>query len=177
MNYFVIHYVSGEAFFSGIFLLILGVALSFFKRKFIKLYLAKIICIWGVINITVSSTPLPLWMYIVLGILLALHFICGYQKNLRKEYKLSIAIPLVMVSLFLALLEAAFWISPPPLRLKSKNIFVLGDSISAGIGFKGEKTWSEITAEDKACKVINKSVGRRDCRHSCKFLQKDQESQ
>lgn len=159
MNYLIIHYVSGEAFFSGILLLISGVVLSFVKNKFIKLYLAGLLCAVGAINIAASATPLPLWMYILLGILVALQLIFGNRKNLRKEYKLSIAIPLILVSLFLVLIEMAFWLSPLPLKLKSKNIFVIGDSISAGVGFKGEKTWSEIIAEDKACNVINKSVG------------------
>lgn len=159
MNYFVIHYVSGEAFFSGIFLLILGVALSFSKINFIKFYLAGLICVFGAINIVASATPLPVWMYILLGILLVVQLICVDRKKIKKKYKLSVGITLVLASLLALSMELPFWFKPSAIKLKSKSIFVLGDSISAGIGFKGEKTWSEIIAENKGCKVINKSVG------------------
>jgi acyl-CoA thioesterase I len=159
LNYFIIHYISGEAFFSGIFLLIIAVALSFSSIKFIRLYLAGLTCAIGAVNIVVSATPLPLWIYIVLGILIIAQLICGDREKIKMKYKLSIGILLILASLLAAAVELPFWISPSPMKLKSKNIFVLGDSLSAGVGFKGEKTWSEIVAENKNCNVINKSVG------------------
>ena len=159
MNYLIIHYVSGEAFFSGIFLLILAAALSFSKIRFIKLYLAGMLCAIGAINIAASATPLPLWLYILLGILVITQLICVEHKKIKKNHKIVVRILLILTSLLILGMELPFWFSPSPIKLKSKNIFVIGDSISAGIGFKGEKTWSEIVANDKACNVINKSVG------------------
>jgi acyl-CoA thioesterase I len=159
LNYFIIHYVSGEAFFSGIFLLVLAVTLSFSSVKFIRLYLAGLICAVGAVNIVASSTPLPLWIYILLGILVVAQLICGDREKIKKKYKLIIGILLVLASLLAIVIELPFWINPSPIKLKSKNIFVIGDSISAGVGFKGEKTWAEIVAEKKGCNVVNKSVG------------------
>jgi len=159
LNYFVIHYVSGEAFFSGIFLLIMAVVLSFSSIKFIRLYIAGLTCLAGAINIVASATPLPLWIYISLGILVVAQLICSDREKIKKQYKLIIGILLVLASLMATVIELPFWINPSPVQLKSKNIFVLGDSLSAGVGFKGEKTWSEIIAKNKNCNVINKSVG------------------
>lgn len=159
MNSFIIHYASGEAFFVGIFLLILSVFLSFSAVRFFKTYLAGILCALGAINIIASAIPLFLWIYIPLFILIITQLICGGRKKIKKKYRIAAAAILVAVSLLALGLELPFWFSPAPVKLKSKNIFVVGDSISAGTGFKNEKTWSEIIADKCKCNVFNKSVG------------------
>jgi lysophospholipase L1-like esterase len=39
------------------------------------------------------------------------------------------------------------------------KVYVVGDSVSAGIGFKGERTWPEIVADECHAKVTNLSQG------------------
>lgn len=159
LNGFIIHYISGEVFFTGLFLLILAVFLSFSRIKFVRLYLSGTLFAIGAVNIAASAIPLPWWLYILLGLAAMMQLIYGGREKIKKKYRIAAATVLVTVSLLVLGLELPFWFSPAPVKLKSKNIFVIGDSISAGTGFKNEKVWSDILADKYNCKVINKSVG------------------
>ena len=170
MNLFVIHYISGTAFFSGVTLIIIGIAFSFFKNKVLHFYLSGILCAWGAINIVCSATPLPLWLYILLGILFVAQLICGDREKIKKKYRVGVVAGLVVLILLALIMELPWWGSPESLRLKSSKIFVIGDSLGAGTGFKGENTWAEILAEKLKCEVINKSVGGGTAASSIKSL-------
>jgi acyl-CoA thioesterase-1 len=172
LNDFILHFASGEAFFSGLLLLIVAVALSLFKLKSIKLYLAGIICVAGLISIASSSTPLPVWVYIIIGIVVLAQLFCIESSRLKGKHKMFIRITVCIAALFAAGMELPFWFSPPPVELKSKTIFLIGDSLGAGTGFKGENTWADIIAKKFDLNVINKSVGGGTAGSSIKSLKK-----
>ena len=172
MNYFVMHYASGEAFFSGILLIFAALALSFIDKKVWRIYISGVMCAFGAINIFASAIPIPVWLYWLFGILLLTQLTWGSSENIKKKYKYGLVIAIVLVLLLFLGLEIPWWISPKPIKLKSKTIFVIGDSISAGVGYKGEKTWADIIAVSKGINVINKSVGGGSAQSSIASLKK-----
>jgi acyl-CoA thioesterase-1 len=172
LNDFILHFASGEAFFSGLLLLLIAVILSLFKAKFIRIYFAGIICIAGLISIAASSTPLPIWIYILLGVVVLAQLFCIESSKLKDKHKVFIRIAVCVVVLFAAGMELPFWFSPPPFELKSKTVFLIGDSLGAGTGFKGENTWAEIIAKKCDLNVVNKSVGGGTAESSIKSLKK-----
>jgi acyl-CoA thioesterase I len=159
MNPFVIHYVSGAAFFVGLLLIAVGAGMSFCPWWFVKSSLARIICIMGGLNIFFSATPLPYFLLLLLYITLAVQVLVGGSEKLGLKPRLVIGGVLELILLIALFVELPHWWSPEPMQLKTNRIVVLGDSISAGIGFNGEKTWTDILIEKHKYHVANKSVG------------------
>ncbi len=159
MNPFVIHYVSGWAFFVGLLLLGLGIGMSFCPWWFVKSYLARILCIVGGLNIFFSAAPLPFLLLSLIYLFIAIQILVGGIEKIKLMARAIVGGLLGMLLLTALFMELPYWISPEPVKLESNRIVVLGDSISAGIGFSGEKTWSELLIENNKLNVINRSVG------------------
>ncbi len=159
MNPFVIHYVSGWAFFVGLLLLGLGIGMSFCPWWFVKSYLARILCVIGGLNIFFSAAPLPFSLLSLIYLFIAVQVSVGGIEKIKLVARAIIGGLLGLLLLTALFMELPYWISPEPVKLESNRIVVLGDSISAGIGFSGEKTWSELLIENNKLNVVNRSVG------------------
>ena len=159
MNPFVIHYVSGEAFFVGLGLIAVGVGISFVKLSFVRGYLSRILCIMGGLNIFFSGTPSPYFLILLLYIFLAGQILVGGSEKILLKIRIVVGGVTGLILLASLLVELPYWMSPAPIELKSSRIVVLGDSISAGVGFSGEKTWSDILVYEQKYNVANRSVG------------------
>jgi acyl-CoA thioesterase-1 len=148
------HFASGWSFYSGVILLIISSGLLYVPVEIIKLYVSRLLAIAGFVGILLSSCPLPLWLLIALTLAVVFQFVV--KNKLYRYVSTFLVLLFIAAALFF---EIPYWIAPEPLNLKSKNVYVIADSISAGIGFKGEKTWPKLLGEQYGLKVINKSVG------------------
>ena len=64
MNWLVYHIVSGQAFFTGVILLVIA-SLSFLDSRPISKRITVLTFLIGAIAIVVSSTAIPYWLYAV----------------------------------------------------------------------------------------------------------------
>lgn len=155
MNNLIFHFASGKAFFSGCLLLLLaGVILFGTKRKIARI-ISLCLAIIGIAFIVLSATPLPLWFYglwcVILILWLLLDFLIPHH---RPKYSLIIRIVFILYIIAMIAYEANYYRTPFLPDLKYQNIFVLGDSISAGIS-KNEKTWPAILSETYNINIVN----------------------
>ena len=153
------HYASGWAFYSGFMLIIAGAAMSFLPYKLIRLYAARLFILIGIINVVLSSTPFPIFLLALLSLLIVLHFFISGNKQIKTRNSFIVTGLIALLSLYAMLAELPFLFSGKPVTIATNNVFVIADSISAGIGFKGEQTWSEILSHERKLNVVNKSVG------------------
>lgn len=159
MNFLIMHYASGWAFYSGFLLIIAGAAMSLLPRKSIRLYAARLLILVGIINVVLSSTPFPVFLLVLLILLIALHLFISGNKQATRRNKLIVTGLIALLSLYAVLAELPFLFSGKPVSMATNNVYVIADSISAGIGFKGEQTWSEILSRERKLNVVNKAVG------------------
>lgn len=160
MNPFVIHYVSGWPFFTGLFMIMIGSILSFCPGWFIKSYFSGLLCVVGGLNIFFAAAPLPGVISSILFLAVAAQVIIGGNEKLAMRVRLGFSAVLVIFLLITFFVELPHWRSPDPLPLKpGGKLVIIGDSMSAGIGFNGEKTWGDILQNEQGIKVINRSVG------------------
>jgi acyl-CoA thioesterase I len=158
MNAFVIYYVSGWAFYSGMALILSALGLSFCRQWIIKNYLVKLLGVVGGLNIFFSATPVLYILVVWLYILLVIQLLISGSDKIKLKYKMINSAILALIIFTAFFMELPYWFLEP-VRLRTNNIVVIGDSISGGIGFNGEQTWSDILKNEYNYNVANKSVG------------------
>lgn len=113
----------------------------------------------GVVLIALSSTPLPYLYYALAGAVTAawgLNEWKGAEGSALRRRALRILLPvgwLVGVGL-----EVPRFFQPEVSVPAGTAIHVIGDSISAGVGSKGEHTWPGVLAELSGVEVVNHAV-------------------
>jgi acyl-CoA thioesterase I len=158
MNYIIYHFISGQAFFSGICLIVLSCLLSLFRKKKGRNTFLRILVIAGAVFVFLSATPQPLWFYLAWMITFGIWLIFGYRKKHKtKQSPLIYHVLLIIFCLAATIIEIPFHLRKFCLEKKFNSLCIIGDSLSAGIGGKNERIWPRIIREKYQINVINLS--------------------
>lgn len=128
MNGLVFHVVSGQAFFSGVLLIVLAIAMSASSKRPLK-RLSLLASIVGMIAVVVSSTPIPYWCCAILAITTAAWIVFLYKKA-RKPWTGYVAIVAWLIAVAV---EIPYHVAPTLKPASSRSITIIGDSVTAGI--------------------------------------------
>lgn len=140
---------SGNSFFLGLLLLVITMLIPS-ERRWMKnfIYLLRT---FGLLFIVLSSTPLhPLFYF--LGIILL------FGASFKNRRHVSFKILIMLFALLITFLEVPFHIVPKISIDDANCIYVIGDSISAGMGNKDEKTWPVLLSEELHIPTENLSM-------------------
>ncbi|MFO0899859.1 MAG: GDSL-type esterase/lipase family protein [Pirellulales bacterium] len=149
MNSLVYHIASGQAYFSGLALVLAAAALGVCARRFAR-RLAVLALLVGALAMVVSSTPIPWW-----GIALATVATLFWGVNLRRERPARWpAAGLAAAALVLAISELPYHL---PLRIApsgARSLTVVADSLTAGMGAADQaERWPAILARERGIEV------------------------
>lgn len=143
MNPIVTHIASGQAFFTGVFLIILAALLSLRQQRMARR--AMVLCfLVGVIVVAISSTPLPWWSYGFAGIVTLAWLVTLFRKRSQR----GTVYAMVAVWLAAALLELPYHLLPRVEPVNEQSMTVIGDSVTAGLGDEKTETWPRILARE-----------------------------
>jgi len=154
MNPVLLSFADGTTFFVGLGLVVLAVALLATMQRRLVRPILTVCALVGMILVVTSATPLPIWMYAiwltfaVAGVILSNGF-AEFQKLKR-----SVWASLLIVTVGLVAVEAPYRRAPQLIIPPDATIYVLGDSISAGISAK-DRTWPEVLQELSGHLVVN----------------------
>jgi lysophospholipase L1-like esterase len=137
--------VSGASFFVGCVLLIGGVLFALRASRLwhnILIYFALIIAILFVYMAAIpfSNTFYIVWTTAICGALLAVH-----MKMKKRSMVTMVALGMTLLAVCI---ELPSYVMPSFESQGYNRIFVIGDSISDGIGAADERTWPKIVAEN-----------------------------
>lgn len=141
MNGIVYHIVSGQAFFSGIILLICAAVASIKTRPVFR-RVSGLLAITGLIAIAISSTAIPYWYYAVA----AIATIAWIGSAFRKSKQRPVVVMFVVVWLIAGAIELPWHTTPALQPTANRHIAVIGDSVSAGVD--DSETWPNILARE-----------------------------
>lgn len=136
--------VGGGSFFAGCALLMAGIVGSLFASKAWHNFLIYFAVIISVLMIYMAAMPFcnlfyGVWALVIVGVLFGIHI---------KSKKIIVVITLGIAITFLAaILELPSYITPTISSKGYNRLFVVGDSISDGIGTDQERTWPKIMSE------------------------------
>ncbi len=150
---------SGKAFFAGIFLLIGCILLVICFKKTLAFLSSILLAIFGAVLILLSSTPISSawWWLWILGFSL-LYLTEFLANNIHGKTFWAVRISLILLCLLPGLLEGRYWFSPVISLNNTDTIYVIGDSVSSGIGGPNENTWPEILSGKLNLPVVNLAV-------------------
>jgi acyl-CoA thioesterase I len=158
ISWFVWFCAAGKAFFPGVGLLILAAVIPLPKRGNWLNLIRYVFIVLGIVLIFLSATPLNVWFYVVWAIsLLIFLFTAIWPIRNFKRTKISSAV-FLFVCILVLIAELPFHINPCIPRNKTGKLYLIGDSVSAGIGGKGEATWPVIFSRKYGIEVYNLSV-------------------
>lgn len=153
------HFGSGWSFYSGIVLILLSVAISLFDRSFLVKILFRVGLVLGLLAVFSSSVPLPYLPSLISMAIFLFIILAQLDNNTIRKILFGLRIMIILLCSVAALIEGRNWIVPQLPQGNFDKFYVVGDSISAGIGFQGEKVWSELIIRQHGIKAVNLSVG------------------
>jgi acyl-CoA thioesterase-1 len=149
LDHLIFHIASGQAFFLGSGLILLGLALSAVKSKAV-LVLRDLGVLVGGIFVTVSATPLPYWLYGVLGAVTLTWLVLEWlTAKVGKKWLVSFRLALLVSWLIAIAVELPYHVMPLVPTLGRPDLFVIGDSVTAGTGDK-KTTWPRLLAQQQS---------------------------
>ena len=149
MNGLVYHIVSGQAFFTGVALLVLAAFASTCSRPiFTRITVLSFLI--GVIAVVVSSTAIPYWCYGVASLAMMVWIASALKTKCRRPA----AIAMGGICLILALIELPYHLTHSLSPAKSRTMTVIGDSVTAGVdGDETSETWPSLFARQHQIQV------------------------
>ncbi len=158
MNGLIYHFISGQSLFSGLLLLTLAALVVIIKPKWFITSL--ILTILAAILIWLSSTPMNFWVEVLWCILGLAFLITGArQSRVKSGRKLTIATTIIFIiySITLAGLELSWHFCPAAPTGNFKQVFIIGDSVSAGVN-NDREPWPDILGRQQNLKIKNLAI-------------------
>lgn len=147
--------------FSGAIVIILAVILSLSKKENISLKVAvNLLFVSGIIFLWLSSVPFFLkseWLMLLLVFIFLVMF--HFRNRMQEKFLYIVRCLILFLALFYIIFEIPYFLCPEIPDKNYKKMYLIGDSISGGVGFKGEKTWHERMAEKHNIEIKSYSVG------------------
>jgi acyl-CoA thioesterase I len=144
MNPLVFHIASGQAFFTGVALMLAAAVISQWPQRICK-RIAGLLFMIAIIAIVISSTAIPYWLYAVATVGTLPWLLSGF----RKDWQHWAPHCLMAGWLFAAAAEVPYHFSPTLRRKDQRAVAVIGDSVTAGVGSDEKaETWPKILARE-----------------------------
>jgi len=154
VNPIVLQLANGNLFFVGLVMIVAALFLRlWFEGRILSLIL-RIGYIVGIVFVIFSATPQPIWFYCLWFGLCVAAALAVFSKELTFQRKMLMSCAVSLCSLVMCLVELPYHLSPTIKASPKQTLFVVGDSISAGISAK-ERAWPDVLADISHFKVIN----------------------
>ena len=157
MNPILLQIANGNAFFAG--MVLAGVALAWRTRttaRALSSILGVLACLGGILVIF-SGTPAPIWAY---GIWFVLFLIVQGMPRPRvpspwmPRVRAAALAGLLLTSGIMCCFEVPYHLAPSISVRRGQTLYVIGDSISAGLGTK-DRAWPVALGEATGLRVVN----------------------
>lgn len=150
---------SGKAFFLAIFILAISQLFALWFGNKAGLFISFLFALIGAVLLWLSSTPFWdfwgwSWLTIFVGVSVASHIL----KDASYRMRFLIQILAVVFLLLPIINESRYWVSPELSLNNIGRIYVIGDSVSSGLGGPDEETWPKILSDRLKIPVVNLAI-------------------
>ena len=153
MNPLVLEFANGNAFFVGMGLTATAFTLRLWLRGRLPVLVLTATWLLGISFVILSATPMSVWLYgLWFGLCVVLRVASG--RPARGRLNPVLAAVFAVFSLALCLAELPYHLTPSIHLAPDQPVYVLGDSLSAGIG-RGERLWPDILGDRLGLRVTN----------------------
>ena len=154
MNPLGLMFLDGTALFAGLAVVLAAGAMFVRSGTGLLRPISTVLLLAGFAAVLLSAVPLPSWLYALWILPAGAILVLGNLPGAAPVLRFRAFGALCAASLFLLLAEAPH-LRAPRIRLAAdQSVYVVGDSISAGIG-SGERCWPEVLAAATSVRVVN----------------------
>jgi acyl-CoA thioesterase-1 len=147
-DYLIYHIASGQAFFVGVGVILTGVGSSLVKLRG-RIIFRRLAVVVGLILVTISATPFPYWFYALVGVLTVTWFVFEELRP-RIGTRPTLFARGTVVALWLVAIawELPYHLVPSISGTMpgQPDLFVIGDSVTAGLSDGETGTWPALLA-------------------------------
>ena len=154
MNPVVLSFADGTTFFVGLAFVLAAEGLLLRFRKRLARRVLTVLALVGIILVVISATPLPVWAYLGWTISALVSLVLPDRAASSRRLRLVACGVVLALTVGLFIAEVPHHRSPRLTVPKGATVYVLGDSISAGIGTK-HRSWPTVLEETTTLCVVN----------------------
>jgi acyl-CoA thioesterase I len=167
MNPIILSFADGASFFVGLAMaLVADLLLLRFRVGPLRAVLT-VLALAGTILVVISATPLPVWAYGVWLTATMAALVAGNVTRCARNMRLVLAGSALVVTAVLGLVEIPYRRLPHMGVSRGTTVYVLGDSISAGMGTK-HKCWPLVLSDMTSRPVVNLAQAGATCQSALK---------
>jgi acyl-CoA thioesterase I len=156
MDWLIYIFGSGIVYFVGIICILAAVALlSVGTSRWLRM-VATLLTLIGLILVALSATPLPYWLYAIL-VALTLLWLVGerFEPAAFKAHRTRFRILLTAVWLACIAIEIPYHVVPSLTITARPPLYVIGDSVTAGMSDGEQDRWPQLLARDHKIDVVD----------------------
>jgi acyl-CoA thioesterase-1 len=150
----ILSFADGTTFFIGLLLVLMANLLLLRYRVGAIRGVMTVLSIVGLIFVVISATPFPLWAYAIWFLATTSALVAGTVTTCSQKVRLVLSGFILIVTAALIFAELPFHRLPSLSVQKGTTVYVIGDSISAGMGTM-EKCWPQVLKETTSLSVVN----------------------
>jgi acyl-CoA thioesterase-1 len=155
MQWLIYFLLSGVTFFWGAIVLALAVVVrASIARRFAK-GIAGLLAMVATILVAVSAAALPIWVYGLWSTILIAWVVWPLTRH--KNGQMPIDVSVLLITVLVSVVELSYELRPSPPPGQFSRLYVIGDSISAGIGVEHGNTWPKILRIEHSVDVVDLS--------------------
>jgi len=144
MNSLIYHIASGQAFFSGVTLIIVA-AMASTRGTRLARRVAVLGFVIGIIAVAISSTAIPYWCYGLAGVVTGAWLASRFVERWRRWTPIAVGVAWAIA----AAVELPYHVMPSLEPAASRSVTVIGDSVTAGMGSSDQSIrWPMLLAEE-----------------------------
>jgi lysophospholipase L1-like esterase len=157
MGSLVTFFASGTAFLVGAVVLTAAVTLRAVIRRRWAAAASAGLALIGAASVGLSATPLPPWLHIIWGVAFAAWLFTPTWRKRVRVVVIGTEAALLLVTVSAVGFEMPFEVRPRIPPGPYSRLYVIGDSITAGIGREGGRTWPAILRSEHNVTVVDLS--------------------
>jgi acyl-CoA thioesterase-1 len=146
---------SGLAFFVGVGMVVLGVSISPFTQRRLIGPARNLVVLLGGLFVAISAVPLNWWLYTALATLTSAWLAVEWFATGRRVVAARIAVAMIWVAALA--IEMPYHFTPTLPALGKPKLFLIGDSVSAGMSEHEQGRWPSLFVNDHDLEVVDLS--------------------
>ena len=154
MNQIMLRFADGSVFFVGLLLTAGAVWMLIRVRNCMIRPALNVMAVIGMVLVVVSATPFPLWAYFIWIISAASGILFVNRKASSTRSQILACTVVLVTTAALCIAELPSWRLPELEVPEGTTVYVLGDSISAGVGTR-ERCWPSMLEEMVTRRTVN----------------------
>jgi acyl-CoA thioesterase I len=157
MQWVIYLFGSGLAFFIGAGCLLVSIAVAQSRWRPLA-GTSTLFALLGLILVVTSGTPLPVWYYAIVVVLVAGWLGVRSLRPNASRIAIGLTASIAITAIIATILELRYQFPPAISPQTSRHLYLFGDSLAAGVDDHAENNWPQLIADSHDIELTNLAI-------------------